>query len=206
MTARPTKARKRKPLKPKPRPYPVALPCVILAIDPAALSGWAIFLEGRPVTWGELAASNATGIDAVLLQACELASRTKLPLVVLGEEWGRGGPLGMSQWQGLGGAWTAWKHGCDRARDKGLPVVSSRVMRVLQRTWRSAFGLNLGRELVKAYAVRAAKSRVGVQLELDQHDIAEALLIGLWGSKSGEVGERLPEKVMKRRGLYRGAA
>lgn len=204
MIARAPKARKRAPRKAKLSAYPVALPCVLLAIDPAACSGWALFLEGRPVTWGELAASNSTGIDAVLLQACELAGRTKLPLVVLGEDWGRGGVLGLSQWQGLGGAWSAWKFGCERAVEKGLAVVPSRILRVQQSTWRSPFGLaSLGRDVVKAYSVRAAFNQLGIKLALDQHDVAEALLIGLWGARAGEVGAKLPVKIMRARGLYR---
>lgn len=198
------KARPRAARKPQLSAYPVALPCVLLAIDPATTSGWALFLEGKPVSWGALAASDSNGIDAVLLQACELTSRTKLPLVVLGEDWGRGGVMGLAQWQGLGAGWGAWRYACDRARAKGLPVVESRVMRVTQTTWRAAFGLSsLRREHVKAYSVRAARERLGITLTDEQHDTAEALLIGLWGARAGAVGSKLPAKIMRARGLYR---
>ena len=179
---------------------------LLLAIDPAGTSGFALFVEGKAESWGALAASDSEGIDRVLLEACELASRAQLPLVVLGEDWGRGGVLGLAQWQGLGGAWSAWKYGCDRARFKGLPVVESRILRVKQSVWRKPYGLNLVRDVVKAYSVRAAKAHVGVTVAPEQHDIAEALLIGHWGSRAGEVGAKLPVKIMRARGLYRGAA
>lgn len=184
--------------KPKLPAYRHELPCVILAIDPANTSGWAIMVEGKPKCWGSLAASDSDGIDRVIFEACDLAIRYKLPLVVLGEEWGRGGIMGRAQWQGLGGAWTAWKYGCDRARAKGLPVVESRVLRVLQKVWRSVFGLNLGREVVKAYCLRAARERTGIELPPEQHDVAEALLIGLWGARAAAVGAKLPAKLMER--------
>lgn len=184
------------PKKPKLPAYRHELPCVILAIDPGATSGWAILVEGKPRCWGSLAASDSDGIDRVIFEACDLAIRYKLPLVVLGEEWGRGGKRGMAQWQGLGGAWMAWKYGCDRARAKGLPVVESRVLRVLQKVWRSVFGLNLGREVVKAYCLRAARERTGIELPPEQHDVAEALLIGLWGARAAAVGAKLPKRLM----------
>lgn len=184
------------PKKPKLPAYRHELPCVILAIDPGGTSGWAILVEGKPKCWGALLASDSDGIDRVIFEACDLAIRYKLPLVVLGEEWGRGGKRGMAQWQGLGGAWMAWKYGCDRARAKGLPVVESRVLRVLQRTWRSVFGLNLGREVVKAYCLRAARERTGIELPAEQHDVAEALLIGLWGARAAAVGAKLPKRLM----------
>lgn len=200
-----SKARPRNPRKPKPRPYPVALPCVIVAVDPARTSGWATFLEGKPVSWGEVDAADAPRIEAILLDACELAIKLKLPVVLVGEEWGvhsfRGGAK-----EGLGAAWGSWRFAAERLRDRGLPLVEDRVMRVNVTTWRFAFGLaGLRSQHTKDYAIRAVKARLRLDLG-KHHDAAEALLIGLWGSRAGEVGAKLPARIMRARGLYRGAA
>ena len=202
MRGRPTK-RRAKARKPKLPAYPTPLPCVIVAVDQARTSGWATYVQGRPVCWGEVDAADAPRIEEILSAACELASRLKLPVVLIGEEHGRYGFRGGAK-EGLGAAWGSWRFAAERLRGRGLPLVQSRVMRVNTKTWRAAFGLaSLRSEHAKPYAIRAVKERLGIHLADDQHDIAEALLIGLWGTRAGAVGAKLPKRVMVAHGLYR---
>ncbi len=190
-------------------PYPQALPCVIVAIDPGATAGWAIYLEGRTVSWGAADSYDSARIERVLTEASTLAELHHLPLVVVGETWNRGGPMGLSAWQGLGAAWGAWQQAIKRMRanGRGQQLVASRVMRVSTSTWKAAFGLSrVKRDAIKAASLAVVRDRLGIHLAPDQHDVAEALLIGEWATRAGAVGAKLPKRVMVKRGLYREAA
>ena len=196
-------ATRRKTPKPKPPAYPAPLPCVLVAVDQARMSGWAIYVKGKPVSWGEVNAADAPRIEAILGLACGAAKEHKLPVFVLGEEHGRHSFKGHAK-EGLGAAWGSWRFACERLNGHGLPIVMTRVSRVNTKTWRAAFGMaTLRKEHTKPYAVRAVKERLGIELPPELHNAAEALLIGLWGARAGTVGAKLPKRVMVAHGLHR---
>lgn len=202
----PTKSKRPKRPKVKLPPYPVALPCVIVAVDPGLTSGWATMLEGRPVSWGEVQAADNTRIEEILLAAIELAVKLELPVVLLGEDWGtvKGAFGGSGARAGLDAAWGAWRFAAERLHARGLPAMVR--LRVNLTTWKSAFGLaGLREEFAKPYAIRAVKSRLKIDVG-EQHNAGEALLIGTWGARAGTVGAKLPVKLMRARGLYRGVS
>lgn len=203
--------------KPKPPPYPVPLPCVIVAVDPGRSSGWATYLEGQPVSYGTLDAADRGAIGRVLLDACRLAHAHKLPLVLLGETWNTGGRMGGAQWQGLGAAWGSWRFEAETLNKRqdadglGPQLVPSRILRVSTSTWRARFGMcrapkGSPKDWHKTRAIEVVREQLGVTVPADQHDGAEALLIGLWGARAAAVGAKLPKRVMVSRGLYREAA
>lgn len=196
--------------KPKKRvskaPYPVALPCVLVAVDPGLTSGWATYVEGRPVTWGEVDAADTDRIEAILLAACELAVKLSLPIVLLGEDWGtvRGGFGGGGARAALDAAWGSWRFASERLHARGLPLF--RLVRVNVSTWKSTFGLaGIREEYAKDYAVRAVRTRMKINVG-EKHNAGEALLIGTWGARAAVVGAKLPVRIMRARGLYREAA
>ena len=195
--------------------HQIALPCVIVAIDPGRASGWAIYLEGRPVSWGVVDAADSLRVQNVLIEACRLAQIHRLPLVLLGETWNVGGTHSSpATWQGLGAAWGAWKYAAEHLsssrRDQpgslGPQLVASRILRVSTSTWRARFGMmHAPKEAptgwYKAMALQLVERELGVEVAPEHHDAAEALLIGLWGTRAQAVGKKLPARVMKARGL-----
>lgn len=198
--------RPRRPKRPAPPGYLVALPCVVLAVDPAATSGWAILVEGTVMDWGVIHHTDQRKAEAIVARAANMADEAELPLVVIGEDWPRGGRMGLSQHRGLAMAWGFWRAAARHLSGTHRAVVMSRVLRVQLSTWRSRFGLNgIGRAYVKDYAVRKANALGHVEVAPEQHDAAEAILIGLWAAKAGTVGESLPKTIMRARGLLREA-
>lgn len=184
------------PKKPKLPAYRYELPCVIVAVDQARRSGWAVFVEGKPVRWGEVDAADVPAIEAILTAACEQATKYKLPVVVLGEEHGQHSFKGRAK-AGLGAAWGSWSYACERLNGRGLPIVMTRVMKVNTKVWRARFGMAaLRKEHTKAYAVRRVAEELRIELPENQHDAAEALLIGLWGARAHVVGAKLPKRLM----------
>lgn len=182
--------------KPKMPAYRHDLPCVIVAVDQARTSGWATYVEGKPVSWGEVDAADTPAIEAILTAACELATRYQLPVVVLGEEHGQHSFKGRAK-AGLGAAWGSWSFACERLNGRGLPIVMTRVMKVNTKTWRSRFGMaGLRKEHTKGYAVRRVREELQVELPAEQHDVAEAMLLGLWGARAAAVGAKLPKRLM----------
>lgn len=186
------------------------IPCVIIAVDPGRASGWAIFLEGRPVSWGVVDAADAQRVQRVLLDACRLAQLRNVPLVLLGETWNAGGARGVAQWQGLGAAWGAWKYAAEHLsssrrgeRDAlGPQLVANRMMRVSTSTWRAHFGMmrapkGAPKSWYKERAVELARDELHLVVDGAHHDAAEALLIGLWGTRALAVAKKLPKRVME---------
>lgn len=175
---------------------PIALPCVILAVDPGMTCGWALFV------WGKLVASGTfkTDLDeiiAVMKLAKEHRDQSGLPLVVVGEKWGRGGRMNPETAAGLGAQWGPWFYAA-RSKQVGGDVPLARVLRVHQRTWRTAtLGVGVGHDADtwKKLAAIRCKAQFGMDVESDR---AEAILIGFWASRAVMVKESLPKWAMKR--------
>lgn len=169
--------------------------CVILAVDPSQkCSGYAIFLDGDLIAHGSAPAERFDRVQDVVRVALALGAKFDRKVVLVGEEWGRGGRLGSVRTSaGLGAAWGAWKGVALSTTHEGAKIARRRILRVPTATWRAKFRLNsrMGTERLKAAAVRLANARLGLEIAEGDHDVAEAVLIGVWASRSGEVGAAL---------------
>lgn len=142
---------------------------VILAIDPGAVSGWALWhfgpiTSGVAKTWKE----RADVISMALNTACEE------PLVVAIEKWQPGGlRMSFSTMVGLGRARGKWDHVLEVAGIR-------RIVEATPYEWRKAtIGAGrVGREDAKSMA-RARYPHA------ESPDGAEALCIAEWADKSG---------------------
>jgi len=153
---------------------PVA--CVLLALDPAATSGWGLFLRGKAVDRG--LAKNAKERRAVVDQAQQLAEQESLPLVVVAEGWSAGGWKSVKQLLGMGASWGRWAEQFEIAG-----VSRSRIVRVLTQDWRMVVLGGGGKAAALTYAERRwPLLGAGVT-----DDVAEALCVGDWGLRAGEV-------------------
>jgi hypothetical protein len=173
---------------PKPPASFLPLPCVVLAIDPGATSGYAILTN----------ASGAIGIVAngerefasmeIVRRAMRSATVNELPLVAVAEKWTAGGWRSAASMMGLGAAWGAWEQ---VLREAGHP--KRRIVRVYSQTWRAAMigGRQRSAEQWKADAQRIVKARYGIDAGPDE---AEAILIGAWAMHAGEVAAVLPKR------------
>lgn len=182
--AKPRGARKKKP-----KPPAAARPhqCVILAIDPGAASGWALFFRGRlaqsgVAKWRDLR-------EVIVTNAYRRAAEICLPLVVVGEKWTGVWRHGQSALQGLAEEWATWKFA---ALDAGVP--KRRIVRVATSTWRAALigGRQRPTEEWKAAAKAVVRARYDLSVLGD--DEADAILIGAWACHAGEVAKVLPRR------------
>lgn len=169
--------------------------CVLLGIDAAGQSGWAILVRGELPSPAHLGTA-ATAIDRerAIRLAIAAADDAGLPIAVVGEKWVLGartkGKPGMSPdaLARLGGRWQQWE---DMLVELGVP--RSRMRRVHLATWRAqvlsgthGHGTDWKR-VVTQWALRAFRVEVG-------HDAAEALAIAVWGSRAPDVAEVLPSR------------
>jgi hypothetical protein len=155
--------------------------CVLLSLDSAAKSGWALWLRGKLVDSGEV----RTRKVVVVKRAVELAQAEGLPVMVVREKWSPGGWKTYQTPIGLGAGWGEWRIAL---RAHGVP--STRVEEIFPATWKSAVlsGGNMTREESLAAAMRYVEARFHIKAKPDQ---AVAIVIGVWGIHSGEVGARL---------------
>lgn len=180
--------------------------CLVLGVDPAARSGWALRgpaapLAGRkpsPESTGLLAHGTTTRsrkgaratVEAVRL-ASDLAHSFGVPLVVVGERWvgdwsAEHGGTNTRTIAGLGASWGRWEAVLDLEG-----VVRRRVLRVDQPEWRRAIhGAPARRrsESWKRAAIQWCRLRHGVELDADT---AEAVCIAEWAMLSPKVAEVL---------------
>jgi hypothetical protein len=157
--------------------------CVLLAIDPGEVSGWALFEYGHLVGHGACKHGHAAVID----QAIESARAAQLPLIVVAERWTAGGWQSHATLLGLGAAWGVW---AEALRVRG--VAKRRIVRVYPQTWRAATlgGRQRSSELWKQASMAYAKTRFGVTVG---GDVADAICIGVWGAHAGLVGAVIPK-------------
>jgi hypothetical protein len=198
-----SKRRRKKQHRTTPHPVPV----VILAVDPAAQSGFALFPPpvgmrvARPVSWGVIepkldARSDEPRLPAIIASARELAEEHGALAVLLCEDWATRG-FSHKTYAGLCTARSAWED--EWERQARLPAERTRTMRTRARlitsTWKSCLGFPRGKELQKPAAVRSVASRLGIVLGEAQHDIADAMCIGIVGQRSSYVDAVLPKKL-----------
>lgn len=178
----------KRPKKPAPPPSFHPHACVVLAVDPAAKSGWAVFVNGAYVESG-IAMTHVDRLDAAARALVE-AARRELPLAVVGEKWPTGGPFGGHRTQsGLSEQWGLW-----RAALEQTEVPKSRILRVLPSAWWRQIGAyaRLGHDEIKLRSRRHAARVIVRPLDEIGEDEADAIGIGAWATRAGEVAAVLP--------------
>lgn len=164
------------------------LPAVVLAVDPAATSGWAVHVDGE---WHTGVAESWRARRLAAYDGWECARRLDRPLVIVAETWPglRGTALA-----GLGAQWGRWLAELER-----LDVPEKRIVRVDTGTWRKTV-LGITRQSGDA-SKRAAMMRARAVLGHDvTADEAEALCIGLFGLRSEKVAKAIGVRELKRLG------
>lgn len=193
-------AKPKRPKKPAPPDSYTPHDCVILAIDPGSVSGWAIVSPRRatvharqPVTvWSGCSSDGPK--NHVVEMARDAANDVKRPLIVVAETWTTGNRehdrrMKAAVLLGLGAAWGRWYDALDAV---GVP--KTRILRVNTATWRAKVigGLmNRSTEEWKRLAQLHAHQRFPVRTpsgKITSDDEAEALCIAAWAMYAGPVG------------------
>jgi len=157
-----------------------AIACVLLAIDPGATAGWALFVAGVLREVG--IAKKATQRQAVVQAAIDLAATEGLSLIVVAEAWEAGGWKSHTAMIGTGAQWGRWQEQLEMV---GHPV--RRILRVTPQRWRSL--------VLKARTKDAAVAYCAARWEgfvFATADACEAACVGAWGTHAGEVAEVVP--------------
>lgn len=169
-------------------------PRVVLGVDQARASGWAVHALGRIVASGVArnAADRRAAVELALAQAgaprellVVLEDHGKMPLARLAHydtESGEGPKRNAAAIVGMGDARGRWREQLELV---GVPL--SHFVLVEPGVWRRAvFGRGapaLGTDAAKALALRWASQALGRVLE--QHDEAEAAALASWGAREG---------------------
>lgn len=166
--------------KPAPKPWQ----CVVLGVDTANLSGWAIRAAETQLEFGEVNTRDHDAVVRIVRWAVRIARRLDWPLVlVLEAPWGRR----TQTVAGLGAARERWEHAwweCEQPE--------SHIMRVQVATWRAAVlgghWVSAKREAVRAHEQRTAAELVGEEVGDIGPDEAPALLIAKWAAYAARTG------------------
>lgn len=169
--------------------------CVVLSVDTATRSGWAVRVAGRLTDSGELDTLDVSEIDYVLHTATRAAEHARMPLVlVLERPWG--GFQSSTVVAALGAARERWLAAWRRIGGSMGRVVSVHVS-----TWRARVlgrdGVGKSREIVREVERRiAAAELTGSPHAADLgYDEAAAILISRWAARAPQVGKALPKRV-----------
>ena len=170
----------------------LAWPCVVVGVDTAKRSGYAVRVAGRLVEAGEIQTDRDRGLARrVVLEAVERARPLELGVVlVLEKAWGGDTRTVL----GLGAARERWLNAWV---DCGQPL--QRIVDVYPSTWRARVlgvsSVRVPRDVVRATEMRVALVEVA-KLGVDElgPDEAAAILISRWGARAGEVGKVLESK------------
>jgi hypothetical protein len=160
-------------------------------------------------------------IERVFDAAIEVADDRDLDLVVAIETWGRGGPMGIEAWVGLGAARGYWKREAllRAAECPTRRLVKSRcLVDINMRTWRSQLHDEHGTKVPhptkpghfkhvpydeegwKKAATRLLAD-IAPRVRVDGADAAEAGLVALYAHRSDEVGKKLPITLLRKHGF-----
>lgn len=192
--------------------WPSPHPCVVLGIDPAASSGWAVHTPDASVrehgvrpsrihtsSWARDRAERMEAIETARLAA----GHRELPLIVVAEDW-QSGHMPALAYGGLREQWGRWADAIE-GHLGDVPIV-----RVLCQTWRAGLGLRpfidasvlarpkkeRDRAAWKRAAVVAVKARFGLDVNDDE---AEGICVATWGAHSQQVADVLAPKKRRRR-------
>lgn len=179
MTRRRTRARKAA-AKPMPKPWC----CVVLAVDTAGVSGWAIRAAETQLEFGEVDSRDEAAVERIVRWAIRTARRLGWPVVlVLEAPWGRR----TKTVAGLGAARERWERAW-----RLYGQSDERIVRVQVATWRAAvlgrYWVSAPREEVRTHEQRTAAELVGEDVGADE---APAILIAKWAAYAARTGQAI---------------
>jgi ribosome modulation factor len=164
---------------------------VVLAVDTARRSGWALYVAGRLRASGEVDTLCDEAVGKVVVAACERAQSCGYPLALVLESPFGGTTVVVSA---LGQARERWLRAWRDAKQSRKAVVlvqpNTWRARVLGRGWRGA----------KRDELRLAEQRFAAQVSGCAKvgpDEAAAVLIGRWGAQALDVGRAIGEEAMR---------
>ena len=176
-----------------------ALPAVVLGVDPGERSGWSLWTAGRLTDYGACSPYDSSDHQRVVRVALTEAADRGEPLVMATEDWGQ-------RWRGLSGASSVmgarklWER-CLAAQQRDVRAIPApHVVRVHVATWRAAFGGRVGMTTAEAkrWATRTCCRRhPRADIATRDHDIAEAILIGEWGTRARPVADVISSRVLR---------
>lgn len=172
-------------INPSYQPHPIA----ILAIDPGAESGFSFWLEGVYQTSGTVKTQSER--EQVVHKSIEVAAAEHLHLIVVGETWSPGGWKSIAAIAGTGAAWGLWSSELERA---GFP--KSRIVRVKPNDWRRMTVGTQGKRAALKERAKAFASRL-TNMIVQSPDQAEAIVIGYWATRAGEVAKKIPKRPVR---------
>lgn len=183
---------KRKPRVKAPPPPPSfrAWACVILALDPATVTGWAIWVNGVYHRSGEFELWSGEGVREcvrVIDIARDIALSLNIPWCVQAER-SFGGHMGRKETAALG----FWRFGLYNAQ-----LLPACIGLVYPARWRARVlpkgNASAKRKIVKSVEVAIAKKLTSHETMGD--DEAAAVGIGKWSTQAGETALLLPERL-----------
>jgi hypothetical protein len=175
---RPGQKRAKKPVVPA---AVIAWRCVVLAIDTAARSGWAVAAEDKLLAFGEADTLDDEALAEITRWATARAAKLGMPCVlVLEAPWG--GPV--TTVLALGQARERWLHAWRQGGQSRKRVVSVRPA-----TWRGPvlgrYYVSAPRDVVREQEQLVASAMAG---ETARADEAPAICIAHWGAHARQVG------------------
>lgn len=198
-SAPPQRARRARPKRPAchdGNAYPWR--CVVLGVDTATKSGWAVRVAGKLVWSGECDSRDDDALDDAVRLALQCAGRppaevmpgdtASMPCVLVLEKPFPGGFRAISE--ALGAARERWLCAWERNGQRR----DQRVVRVQPVVWRSRVlgsqAVRMKRDEVRPYEQAAARMEVGPGIPIGD-DEAPAILISRWGARAPQVGDEL---------------
>lgn len=177
-------------LRPRKKKQPLAqtdsfLDCVVLGLDTATCSGWAIRCRGHLIHYGQHNLYTAHGLIETrqVIESTIISSQSKShiqrPIVVVSERsWG--GHMGRGETKAFG----YWVHALLSAN-----IPYRRIVQAYPSQWRAVV-LPRGAANAEREDVRRAEQALAIELTNDANiggDASAAVLISLWGAKAGEI-------------------
>jgi hypothetical protein len=162
-------------------------PCVVLAVDTATRSGWAIRVAGKLRYSGELDTLDEHELDAVITDALKLTHGGAHLVLVLERAWGQRTATLLA----LGAARERWLAAWRR---RGL---TGKYVQVYPSQWRARVlpgHAHAKREIIRPIELAAAQLEVGSTCNVGP-DEAAAILISRWAAHAPQVGAVLPKRV-----------
>lgn len=175
-----------------PAPVPWAWQCVVLAVDTADRSGYAVWHAGEVMQSGEVETKNAARVREIVAGAVVMAGVAHEPCVLVLEKPFGGTVMMVSA---LGAAKERWM-----APWRDLAIGhQGKVVSVTPSEWRGpvlgAYYANIERSVARAREQEVAASIVGRQVGGDE---APAVCIGQWAMHAQEIGVLIGKRFVRK--------
>lgn len=166
--------------------------------------------------WARSVDPDTKDLERAILDSIDAARSRGIGLVLMLEEWGTGGPMGITTWLGLGAARGHWIRAARLLCEDHTELVASRFFYYAHmQTWRSWMDVPavvvdpMGKVIRrnepddwKRHATRRL-AELAPHIQIDTADAAEAALIALYGSRADVVGKKLPLRLLAAHGMTR---